>query len=300
MKNGLWQPNPYAKEADIRAFGDIMYQLDNHVASVMSAAPDHRKFRTEAITASVALRKLLKDNLLERSLRRPRFHKLAKHHDNNPLILSTEKEITCKTTPASENLRTTKLTYQIEIHSLPGWEHSKISTWKTSEAIFHTNREPMLKLDEWLKQPLFKVETEQGTNTFSLGDTLSYVANTEGAHTDNYQPRNERISKEKYAQCMEAIGGPGKFTYPHWVIIYIATYLRNRQAHGLVQEPEEWMKYIEKDIVTPLEGYAYLNGEISSLSWRIAVRPIRGNIDTLDQPPPEYQNHRWIITSAVE
>ena len=299
-KNGLWIPNnsPRTKETHIKWFGETMFDIEDSL-NQLSNTFDERKLRIEARTLSIALRKLLHEQLVNISLRKPRFHKISKPTDTDPSIQNHHMKYQYRRTPTQRILWTAESDTRIEIHSLPGLLHDKISDWHIDHDLFNASREPHLSLGQWLKQTLFKVIKDQETETFSLYEVLQYVANTEGAHTDTGETSKNRMSKSRVGQFMEAIGGQDTFTYPHMVVMLVATYLRNRHAQGIAERPEEWEKYINKNIVPELKWYKYLTGG-RGLPYKIALPATGISLDEPEQPPPAYQNSHWIITSAVE
>ena len=300
VKNGTWKTNEAANEAEIRAFGDTMYEL-NDALRITSSSTEHREFRARARRASVSIRKLLSDGLINKVLYKPRFHKIKKPSDTDPFILGWNGKVSYVTQRGEQPLWTMEIDSKIEIHSLPGWIHQQVSLYEIDSDIFNNEIEPELPLNKWLKEPLLKVATKKYERSFSLGEILKYVANTEGAHTDNYEHRGNKLSKAQAAQFMEAIGRADAFTYPHWVVMFVAIYLRNRQAQGLAEQAENWKPYIEKDAVSALDGYAHIKGRTENLDWRGGFIPMEVDLNNPEKAPPtEYQQDYWIITSAVD
>lgn len=327
VKNGVWQPKHNATETHMRSFGDTMHELRKFVLS-MTENPTDRDFRIEARRASVALRKLLLDDkaLLRNVMQTPMFHKLVKPMDTEPAILNMNGPISYRASLDSPPLWTTRIKGKIEIHSLPGWTHRVFSQWELTSDIFDISIPPELTRGKWLTQPLLKIETEKDKKVFSLQDVLRYVANTEGAHADDYEPpRGKLKGKARDAQFLEMLGGQDTLTYPHWVAVCVATYLYNRHHAGLVLQREEWQPHVEKNVVTSLDEYAlrtggfpvapplplpergfpiaervHITGKIPNLSWTGPFMPLGVNINTPESPPPKHQEYRWVITSAVK
>lgn len=301
-----WRPLHSVSDSDMRTFGDTMYDLGRLRLLTSTSSISVRDTRNEARTASVALRKLLfQERLLHRVVQGPRFHKLVKPSDPDPFILGMDMRFSYL--EPAEHLWTTHVKDRLEIHSLPGWTHSEVCTWKTSSEIFDRTKVPELNLGRWLNQPLLKIVDGEDQKVFSLGELVTYIANTEGAHTVDYKRGKSRDSR-----FLEMLGDQDTLIYPHWVVLCVAAYLYNRQQLGLAHQSEAWGPYVEKNMVTGLDypiqkdrdgrvgvTNMTLEGEIRNLGFRRPFNPIGVSLDNIELPPPEYQESRWIITSAV-
>lgn len=291
-----WKPNSRADDATIRAFGDVISSIDKSVQQ-MSHTRDDRTFRETARMASVSIRKLLLDGapLVGMALQGARFHKLAETIRSEPMILDSTVNLEYRTHISSPAAWATRIHDSIEIHSLPGWSHSNMSTYQVDAAIFDESTAPTLKLKRFLNQQLIQVGRKGDEQKYSLGDVLKYVANTEGAHMDNYKSDN----KTKNAPYLEMIGGSDTFIYPHFVVLFVAAYLRNRYSQSLTSS-NQWNRYLSKNIVPRVEGQILIQGEIPNLGWRGPRTSIGIDVNDLLKPPPEVQhNPSWIIKSAV-
>ena len=291
-----WKPNSRADDTTIRAFGDVISSIDKSVQQIYHIHDD-RAFRETARMSSVSIRKLLLDGapLVQMALQGPRFHKLAETIQSEPMILNSTVNLEYRPHVSSPAAWATRIHDSIEIHSLPGWSHSQMSTYKVSSAIFDESVAPTLKLKQFLNQQLIQVGRKGDEQKYSLGDVLKYVANTEGAHMDNYESDN----KTKNAPYLEMMGGPDTFIYPHFVVLFVATYVRNCYSRSLTST-NQWNCYLNKNIVPRVEGQILIQGEIPNLDWRGPFTLIGVNVNDLLKPPPEVQrNPGWVIKSAV-
>ena len=274
--------------------------------NLMSGHIDQRIIRIGARTSSVILRRLLLEGLLHRAVRGPRFHKLVKPLDPEPLVLDKGINLSYLPTLSSKALWVTHRDDRFEIHSLPGLIHKGFMQFELDSDIFGIanlsepdKNPPELNVGRWINQKVFKVEPRE--KPFSLRDILHYVADTEGGHPHNYN----KGKKAKYAQFLELLGSQDTFIYPHWLVICVAIYLHNRHARGL-NSSELWDIYVANDVVTNLDDYlpkgtvphVHLKGE-GSLPMTGPFVPLGINLDDLESPPPEYQKGRWSISSAV-
>ena len=303
FKNGIWRPNTKSKIAPMLAFDDTMSSVECLVRQA-SGWTGEREIRRDAKMMSVPLRKLIdRDDLLNRCLDGPRFHALSEPHRTDSLFdLRMNKTISYKKSPKDEFLWTTNTEDQISIRSLLGYGLSgdKDGSWEIYSDIFRIDVEPTLKLRQWLGQPLLKILDDDTEKVFSLGDIVKYVANTEGAHTDDYETGQKELSKAKASKYLEAIGRPYKFSYPHLVTVFVGIYLHNRHMRGIVEHKHEWVKEIDPNRISERIAYACLTGRTPNPDWQRKVIPLGVNLDAPEQPPPRHQKHRWVIMHGTE
>ena len=150
-------------------------------------------------SVSVELRKLLlHGGLLQRCVRRPRLHPLTRPHQlpGDPFedifeMSGGSMTITKLDEPiagAQAVVDLAPMKHTTVIHPLYGLCFRKDLNQWVSESPFD-ERLPPIPLDRWLKQPVLQI----GSDTYSMRDMLSEVANTQGAHSDR---QNDTIRQQ--------------------------------------------------------------------------------------------------------
>lgn len=241
-KTAAWQPNERANPRDISALGDTTHELQGLLSSIpsdLANARSHVILRNKSRQTSVALRKLLQSNLLQKTIRKPRYHHLTPVKDTGPLSLRILGE-----DPRDPDY---KIDAKLEFHSLPGWTLStSTNRWEVDSRIFNVAQAPSLSVDKWLRQPLLAAVDWHTKQNFTLGDILSYVANKEGAHVD-------WAGKAKLEKYLEAVNDSESYTYPHWVNLFVAAYICCNLEFGMNQHPNKWEDIMRRCIFPPPE-----------------------------------------------
>ncbi len=277
----VWEPNPNATREQSKAFGNAIGTIDLTLKSMLKSLEpqdEYLELRAHVQQPAVELGKLLPigrhgGNLLAEVIQDLLLHPLQAPTEAKPFIKQFEFEMLyCKwiTEPkAMQTLRsmargsqrgifhprpaevvhTTKWQLRKEIHPMHGIKHTGEGFFQTEERLFQDYKEPTIDIGAWGSQPLYETITEAGeTKQFTLLETIRYIRNTEGAHSDTSK------RKEREIALMDVFGDADSFSYPHWVIILTAVYLRNEYVLALERAPEHWKPYVDQKLVLHLTG----------------------------------------------
>ena len=185
----LWEVNVNATDGH---FEDFTFSMLNILTQLQAFESTRRNLVGISRSVSVELRKLLLNNgLLQRCVRRPRLHPLTQPDQlkGDPCedIFKTaggSATITKLDEPmagAQALIEFAPITHTTVIHPLYGLRFQKdINQW-ISESPFDEGLPP-IRLDRWLKQPVLQIDSD----VYDMRDTLSEVANTQGAHSDHH------------------------------------------------------------------------------------------------------------------
>ena len=286
INTAIWIPNPYASRYELGMYGDTMQSLNDLLMQLLNTQLDYRRIRNIARSISVHSRKLLEDGLLTRAIHRPKLHNLAEVPNPEPLTLTIDGTIAYKPSPNASNLWEIPVKNTFTLNSLPGYKHTGFSRWQPYTSIFAINTQPTLKMKDWLKKRLLTTIINNEPTTLTLRDAIYYVADTEGAHADNYT--NPRSQKAEKAKLLEIIGGQETLIYPHWLAICVGLYLCNYHVCGLNRNYSEWQHLIDDDVIPSLQNYIQIDidGEISH-NFQIPTYPLGINLDNITEVPQE-------------
>lgn len=191
-----WEANGNATDEH---FDDFAVSMLNILTQLQAFESNRRNLVGISRSVSVELRKLLLHNgLLQRCVRRPKLHRLTRSQQlqGDPFedvfeMSGGSMTITKLDEPmagAQAVVDLAPMKHTTVIHPLYGLCFRKDTNQWVSESPFDEGLPP-IRLDRWLKQPVLKIDSD----TYSMGDMLSEVANTQGAHSDR---QNDAIRQQ--------------------------------------------------------------------------------------------------------
>ena len=227
-----WETKPQQNAKALRLFRDGM---ENMHGGLWSFREDVWRLPAATRSISVELRKFLFDGtpLVHRVLLRPRFHPLKRteslagdvHFQERTLSMALGTERGPIPGPVASH------TWTIAVHPLHGLRYEeKEKRWYVERA-FDVDAEP-IRLGPWLNQRLYCVDGRE----YRLLDTLKFVANREAVHAD--------IEKDTMVRDMERVHF-GHITYPHLVVLNVASYLLERYRSGFREHEERWRAFTQ-------------------------------------------------------
>lgn len=192
----VWEANGNATDEH---FDDFAISMLNILTQLQAFESARRNLVGISRSVSVELRKLLLHNgLLQRCVRRPRLHPLIQPHQiqGDPFedvleMSGGSMTITKLDEPmagAQAVVDLAPMKHTTVIHPLYGMCFRKDTNQWVSESPFDEGLPP-IRLNLWLKQPVLQIDTD----TYSMREMLSEVANTQGAHSDR---QNDAIRQQ--------------------------------------------------------------------------------------------------------
>ncbi len=215
----VWEASAIATD---KHFEDLTFSMFNILTQLQAFDSTRRNLVAISRSVSVELRKiLLHDGLLKRCVRRPRLHQLV-HPDH---LKGDSFEDTFKVTGG--NMTITKIDEPMAgaqasfefapmehttiVHPLYGLSFQEdINRWISENPI--DEESIPIRLEQWLKQPILQIDN----HIYNMGDLLSEVANTQGAHSDH---KNDAIRQQIYQHFHG--------TYLNIFVLTIGIYLYN-------------------------------------------------------------------------
>ena len=248
-----WHPKASLNARAIRLFIESVNDIGDALRFPSNATLVHME--SAARRVSIELRKLLFDGgpLFHAVLHRPRLHPLFDKSTLMGEVYENERQISIapgtSQAPDLESVSTHR--WKIAVHPLHGLGFDRTRNIWSLHSMFDSSA-ASVRLDQWLRQRLFCVESRE----YSLAATLKYLANKEAAHVDT---ENTILSQD-----MESVHF-GNTCYYHFVAILTSAYLLAQFKHSVQANKTEWQYLLDRRGYTITDRGTFLDAELSGL-----------------------------------